>query len=208
MWTIATITDANGVVQLRRSTLPFPGSSRDRDVRLLRLACTGGSDRWRHSNDFFDAIIIGGGGAACVLRCSGRVVRIAAHHQVFLIRSHTGAAEAASPAPLCLGDRTMTGAADHHTSGSTNIGDEDAIQQHALKARPAAASSCTRAAVPPTRAGPYYQRPFGGQSKDDGKGGQAALLAQPPTVPATRLRHLDQGSEMHHVPERELRRRL
>ncbi|MGA4815181.1 FAD-binding protein [Pseudomonas aeruginosa] len=38
-----------------------------------------------------------------------------------------------------------------------------------------------------TETGRIYQRPFGGQSKDFGKGGQAArTCVPPPTVPATR----------------------
>ena len=127
----------------------------------------------------FDAIIIGGGGsglrAALQLAQSG--VATAVISKVFPTRSHTVSAQG--------GITCAIGSADPDddwrwhmydtVKGADYIGDQDAIE-YMCSVGPEAVYELEHMGLPfsRTESGRIYQRPFGGQSKNFGKGGQAA----------------------------------
>ncbi|WP_456269925.1 succinate dehydrogenase flavoprotein subunit [Kushneria sp. AK178] len=127
----------------------------------------------------FDAIIIGGGGsglrAALQLAQSGKQTAVLS--KVFPTRSHTVSAQG--------GITCAIGSADPNddwrwhmydtVKGSDYIGDQDAIE-YMCNEGPKAVFELEHMGLPFSRFdnGRIYQRPFGGQSKDYGQGGQAA----------------------------------
>ncbi len=127
----------------------------------------------------FDAIIVGGGGsgmrAALQLAQSG--YKTAVLSKVFPTRSHTVSAQG--------GITCAIGSADPDddwrwhmydtVKGSDYIGDQDAIE-YMCSVGPEAVFELEHMGLPFSRTenGRIYQRPFGGQSKDFGRGGQAA----------------------------------
>ena len=72
--------------------------------------------------------------------------------------------------------------------GSDYIGDQDAIE-YMCSEGPQTVFELEHMGLPFSRTdnGRIYQRPFGGQSKDFGKGGQAARIVQQPTARAMRF---------------------
>ena len=127
----------------------------------------------------YDALVIGSGGAglraALELKELGCSVIVAT--KVFPTRSHTVAAQG--------GITCAIASADEHddwrwhmydtVKGSDYIGDQEAIEYMCEKG-PESVYEMERMGLPfsRTETGRIYQRPFGGQSKDYGKGGQAA----------------------------------
>ncbi len=127
----------------------------------------------------FDAVIMGGGGsgmrAALQLAQSG--YKTAVISKVFPTRSHTVSAQG--------GITCAIGSADPDddwrwhmydtVKGSDYIGDQDAIE-YMCSEGPQTVFELEHMGLPFSRTanGRIYQRPFGGQSKDYGKGGQAA----------------------------------
>ncbi|OLO04375.1 MULTISPECIES: succinate dehydrogenase flavoprotein subunit [Salinicola] len=127
----------------------------------------------------FDAIIIGGGGsglrAALELAKSGK--KTAVLSKVFPTRSHTVSAQG--------GITCAIGSADPDddwrwhmydtVKGGDYIADQDAAE-YLCSEGPKAVFELEHMGLPFSRFdnGRIYQRPFGGQSKDFGKGGQAA----------------------------------
>ena len=127
----------------------------------------------------FDAIIIGGGGsgmrAALQLAQSG--YRTAVISKVFPTRSHTVSAQGGIT--CAIGSEDPEDDWRWHmfdtVKGSDYIGDQDAIE-YMCSVGPEAVFELEHLGLPfsRTETGRIYQRPFGGQSKDYGKGGQAA----------------------------------
>ena len=127
----------------------------------------------------FDAIIVGGGGAgmraALQLAESGR--RTAVISKVFPTRSHTVSAQGGITCAIASDDPNDDWRWHMYDTvkGSDYIGDQDAIQ-YMCSVGPQAVFELEHMGLPFSRTekGRIYQRPFGGQSKDFGKGGQAA----------------------------------
>ena len=127
----------------------------------------------------FDAIIIGGGGAgmraALQLAESGR--KTAVISKVFPTRSHTVSAQGGITCAIASDDPNDDWRWHMYDTikGSDYIGDQDAIQ-YMCSVGPQAVYELDHMGLPFSRNdnGRIYQRPFGGQSKDFGKGGQAA----------------------------------
>lgn len=127
----------------------------------------------------FDAIIIGGGGAGlrAGLELSQSGKKTAVLSKVFPTRSHTVSAQG--------GITCAIGSADPNddwrwhmydtVKGGDYIADQDAAEYMCTEG-PKAVFELEHMGLPFSRFdnGRIYQRPFGGQSKDFGKGGQAA----------------------------------
>ena len=127
----------------------------------------------------FDAIIVGGGGsgmrAALQLAESGR--KTAVISKVFPTRSHTVSAQGGITCAIASDDPNDDWRWHMYDTikGSDYIGDQDAIQ-YMCSVGPEAVFELEHMGLPFSRTenGRIYQRPFGGQSKEFGKGGQAA----------------------------------
>jgi succinate dehydrogenase / fumarate reductase flavoprotein subunit len=127
----------------------------------------------------FDGVIIGGGGAGmrASLQLAQSGYKTAVITKVFPTRSHTVSAQGgitcaiASDDPL---DQWQWHMYDT-VKGSDYIGDQDAIE-YMCQVGPEAVFELEHMGLPFSRTeeGRIYQRPFGGQSKDYGNGGQAA----------------------------------
>jgi succinate dehydrogenase / fumarate reductase, flavoprotein subunit len=127
----------------------------------------------------FDAIIIGGGGSglrtALQLAESGRNTAVIS--KVFPTRSHTVSAQGGITCAIASDDPEDDWRWHMYDTvkGSDYIGDQDAIE-YMCSVGPQAVYELDHMGLPfsRTESGRIYQRPFGGQSKDFGKGGQAA----------------------------------
>lgn len=127
----------------------------------------------------FDAVIVGGGGsgmqAALQLAQSG--YNIVVITKVFPTRSHTVSAQGGITCAIASDDPNDDWRWHMYDTvkGSDYIGDQDAIE-YMCSEGPEAVFALEHMGLPFSRTenGRIYQRPFGGQSKDYGKGGQAA----------------------------------
>ena len=127
----------------------------------------------------FDAIIIGGGGAGmrAALQLAQGGHKTAVVTKVFPTRSHTVSAQGGITCAIASADPNDDWRWHMYDTvkGSDYIGDQDAIE-YMCQEGPAAVFELDHMGLPfsRTETGRIYQRPFGGQSKDFGKGGQAA----------------------------------
>ena len=127
----------------------------------------------------FDALIIGGGGsgmrASLELAKSG--LKTAVVSKVFPTRSHTVSAQGGITCAIQSADPNDDWRWHMYDTvkGADFIGDQDAIE-YMCSEGPKAVFELEHMGLPFSRFdnGRIYQRPFGGQSKDFGKGGQAA----------------------------------
>ncbi|MCF5673760.1 FAD-binding protein, partial [Pseudomonas syringae] len=127
----------------------------------------------------FDAIIIGGGGAGmrAALQLAQGGHKTAVVTKVFPTRSHTVSAQGGITCAIASADPNDDWRWHMYDTvkGSDYIGDQDAIE-YMCSVGPEAVFELEHMGLPFSRTeqGRIYQRPFGGQSKDFGKGGQAA----------------------------------
>ncbi len=127
----------------------------------------------------FDAVIVGGGGsgmrAALQLAQSG--YKTAVITKVFPTRSHTVSAQGGITCAIASDDPNDKWEWHMYDTikGSDYIGDQEAIE-YMCQTGPEAIFELEHMGLPFSRTeeGRIYQRPFGGQSKDYGAGGQAA----------------------------------
>jgi len=127
----------------------------------------------------FDAVIVGGGGsgmrAALQLAQSG--YNTAVITKVFPTRSHTVSAQGGITCAIASDDPDDQWQWHMYDTikGSDYIGDQEAIE-YMCQTGPEAVFELEHMGLPfsRTKEGRIYQRPFGGQSKDYGAGGQAA----------------------------------
>lgn len=129
----------------------------------------------------YDAIVVGAGGAGlrAAIGLSENGFRTACITKLFPTRSHTVAAQGGINA--ALGNMSEDDWRWHMydtVKGSDWLGDQDAIQYMCREA-PAAVIELEHYGLPFSRTdeGKIYQRAFGGQSLDFGKGGQAYRCA-------------------------------
>jgi succinate dehydrogenase / fumarate reductase flavoprotein subunit len=118
----------------------------------------------------------GGSGLRAVVGCSEAGLRTACITKVFPTRSHTVAAQGGIAAALGnMGPDDWRWHMYDTVKGSDYIGDQDAIE-YMCSVGPQAVYELEHLGMPfsRTESGRIYQRPFGGQSKNFGKGGQAA----------------------------------
>ena len=127
----------------------------------------------------FDGVIVGGGGAGmCAsLRLARSGLKTAVISKVFPTRSHTVSAQGGITCAIASEDPDDDWRWHMYDTvkGSDYIGDQDAIE-YMCSEGPRAVFELEHMGMPfsRTESGRIYQRPFGGQSKDYGKGGQAS----------------------------------
>ncbi|MBV1869531.1 MAG: succinate dehydrogenase flavoprotein subunit [Gammaproteobacteria bacterium] len=127
----------------------------------------------------YDAVIVGGGGAgmraALQLAQSGQ--KTALISKVFPTRSHTVSAQGGITCAIASSDPDDDWRWHMYDTvkGSDYIGDQEAIE-YMCSVGPETVYELEHMGLPFSRTeeGRIYQRPFGGQSKDFGKGGQAS----------------------------------
>ena len=127
----------------------------------------------------FDAVIVGGGGSGMrtALQLAQSGLKTACMSKVFPTRSHTVSAQGGITCAIASDDPNDDWRWHMYDTvkGSDYIGDQDAIE-YMCSVGPQAVFELEHMGLPfsRTETGRIYQRPFGGQSKDFGKGGQAA----------------------------------
>ncbi|MFW2421791.1 MAG: succinate dehydrogenase flavoprotein subunit [Porticoccaceae bacterium] len=127
----------------------------------------------------FDGVIVGGGGAGmrAALQLSQSGYKTAVITKVFPTRSHTVSAQGGITCAIASDDPQDQWQWHMYDTvkGSDYIGDQDAIE-YMCSVGPEAIFELDHMGLPFSRTeeGRIYQRPFGGQSKDYGEGGQAA----------------------------------
>jgi len=127
----------------------------------------------------FDAVIVGGGGAGmrAALQLAQSGFKTAVISKVFPTRSHTVSAQGGITCAIASADPNDDWRWHMYDTvkGSDYIGDQDAIE-YMCNEGPQTVFELEHMGLPFSRTenGRIYQRPFGGQSKDFGKGGQAA----------------------------------
>jgi succinate dehydrogenase / fumarate reductase flavoprotein subunit len=127
----------------------------------------------------FDGIVIGGGGAGmrAALQMAESGFKTAVITKVFPTRSHTVSAQGGITCAIASSDANDDWRWHMYDTvkGSDYIGDQDAIE-YMCSVGPEAVFELEHMGLPFSRTnnGRIYQRPFGGQSKDFGRGGQAA----------------------------------
>ncbi|GMG87336.1 succinate dehydrogenase flavoprotein subunit [Biformimicrobium ophioploci] len=127
----------------------------------------------------FDGIVVGGGGAGmrAALQMAQSGFKTAVITKVFPTRSHTVSAQGGITCAIASDDPNDDWRWHMYDTvkGSDYIGDQDAIE-YMCSVGPEAVFELEHMGLPFSRTenGRIYQRPFGGQSKDFGKGGQAA----------------------------------
>ena len=127
----------------------------------------------------FDGVIVGGGGAGlrAGLQLGRSGLKTAVLSKVFPTRSHTVSAQGGITCAIASEDPDDDWRWHMYDTvkGSDYIGDQDAIE-YMCSVGPEAVYELEHMGLPFTRteSGRIYQRPFGGQSKNFGKGGQAS----------------------------------
>lgn len=127
----------------------------------------------------FDGVIVGGGGAGmrAALQLAQSGYKTAVITKVFPTRSHTVSAQGGITCAIASDDPQDQWQWHMYDTvkGSDYIGDQDAIE-YMCSVGPEAVFELEHMGLPFSRTeeGRIYQRPFGGQSKDFGNGGQAA----------------------------------
>jgi len=127
----------------------------------------------------FDAIVVGGGGAGmrASLQMAQSGFKTALVSKVFPTRSHTVSAQGGITCAIASADPNDDWRWHMYDTvkGSDYIGDQEAIE-YMCQVGPEAVFELDHMGLPFSRTeqGRIYQRPFGGQSKNFGEGGQAA----------------------------------
>jgi succinate dehydrogenase / fumarate reductase, flavoprotein subunit len=127
----------------------------------------------------FDGVIVGGGGAGmrAALQLAQSGYKTAVITKVFPTRSHTVSAQGGITCAIASDDPNDDWRWHMYDTvkGSDYIGDQDAIE-YMCSVGPEAIFELEHMGLPFSRTeeGRIYQRPFGGQSKNFGEGGQAA----------------------------------
>jgi succinate dehydrogenase (ubiquinone) flavoprotein subunit len=147
-------------------------------IKILKRNFSYASNIVEHN---FDALVIGAGGAGlrATMGLSEKGYNVACVSKLFPTRSHTVAAQGGINA--ALGNITEDNWKWHFydtVKGSDWLGDQDAIN-YMCKEAPNVVLELEKYGLPfsRTKEGKIYQRAFGGQSLDYGKGGQAYRTA-------------------------------
>jgi len=169
---------------------------------LLSRAFSSQSPAYPIVDHTYDAIVVGAGGAGlrAVIGLCEAGFKTACITKLFPTRSHTVAAQGGINA--ALGNRTEDDWRWHMydtVKGSDWLGDQDAIHYMCREA-PQAVIELEKYGVPFSRdeQGKIYQRAFGGQSLNFGKGGQAYRCAAAADRTGHALLHTLYGQSLKH----------
>ena len=150
----------------------------------------------------YDVVILGAGGSGlrCAYECASNGLRTAVVSKLFPTRSHTVAAQGGINA--ALGNITEDDWKWHAydtIKGSDWLGDQDAIQ-YMCKQAPESVIELENLGMPFSRTddGKIYQRAFGGQSLNFGKGGQAYRCAAVADRTGHSMLHTLYGNSLQH----------
>ena len=158
--------------------MPNPATSSASSRRRLSSQSAGQYTMTEHE---YDCVVVGAGGAGlrATMGCAGAGLRTACISKLFPTRSHTVAAQGGINAALGnMHEDDWRWHAYDTVKGSDWLGDQDSIQYMCQNA-PIAVRELESYGMPFSRTeeGQIYQRAFGGQSTDFGKGGQAYRCA-------------------------------
>eukprot|EP01098_Paradermamoeba_levis_P013117 TRINITY_DN58_c0_g1_i1.p1 TRINITY_DN58_c0_g1~~TRINITY_DN58_c0_g1_i1.p1 ORF type:complete len:655 (+),score=202.37 TRINITY_DN58_c0_g1_i1:80-2044(+) len=150
----------------------------------------------------YDAVVVGAGGAGlrAALGLTEKGFKTACITKVFPTRSHTVAAQGGINAALGNMDKDdWRWHAFDTVKGSDWLGDQDAIHYMCREA-PATVIELEHYGLPfsRTKDGKIYQRPFGGQSREFGKGGQATRCCAVADRTGHALLHTLYGESVKH----------
>ena len=154
----------------------------------------------------FDGIVIGGGGAGmrAALQMAQSGYKTAVITKVFPTRSHTVSAQGGITCSIASDDPNDDWRWHMYDTvkGSDYIGDQDAIE-YMCSVGPETIFELEHMGLPFSRTenGRIYQRPFGGQSKDFGRGGQAARTCAAADRTGHALLHTLHQNNMKHNTE-------
>lgn len=184
----------------RRS--PLNDSLRSHISRFFATDSTGGRSSYTVVDHTYDAVVVGAGGAGlrAAIGLSEHGFNTACITKLFPTRSHTVAAQGGINA--ALGNMSEDDWRWHMydtVKGSDWLGDQDAIQYMCREA-PKAVIELENYGLPFSRTedGRIYQRAFGGQSLNFGKGGQAYRCACAADRTGHALLHTLYGQAMKH----------
>ncbi|KAG5241243.1 hypothetical protein OIU78_028912 [Salix suchowensis] len=170
--------------------------------RFFSTGSTGGRSSYTVVDHTYDAVVVGAGGAGlrAAIGLSEHGFNTACITKLFPTRSHTVAAQGGINA--ALGNMSEDDWRWHMydtVKGSDWLGDQDAIQYMCREA-PKAVIELENYGLPFSRTedGKIYQRAFGGQSLDFGKGGQAYRCACAADRTGHALLHTLYGQAMKH----------
>lgn len=166
---------------LRKSVSKNASIAQRRGMAISSAQANELSQKYTIVDHDFDAVVVGAGGAGlrAAMGCAEAGFKTACITKLFPTRSHTVAAQGGINA--ALGNMTEDDWRWHMydtVKGSDWLGDQDAIQYMCREA-PRAVLELESYGLPFSRTeeGKIYQRAFGGQSLDFGKGGQAYRCA-------------------------------
>ncbi|TQD90780.1 hypothetical protein C1H46_023620 [Malus baccata] len=189
-----------GVSSFKRSA--STDSLRSHFSRLFSSESATGRSPYTVVDHTYDAVVVGAGGAGlrAAIGLSEHGFNTACITKLFPTRSHTVAAQGGINA--ALGNMTEDDWRWHMydtVKGSDWLGDQDAIQYMCREA-PKAVIELENYGLPFSRTedGRIYQRAFGGQSLDFGKGGQAYRCACAADRTGHALLHTLYGQAMKH----------
>ncbi|WIA40525.1 hypothetical protein OEZ86_013873 [Tetradesmus obliquus] len=171
-------------------------------LRLARSYASSGKGDYAIIDHQYDAVVVGAGGAGlrAAVGLSELGFKTACITKLFPTRSHTVAAQGGINA--ALGNMTEDDWRWHAydtIKGSDWLGDQDAIQMMCREA-PQAVIELENYGLPFSRTedGKIYQRAFGGQSLDFGRGGQAYRCACAADRTGHAMLHTLYGAAMKH----------
>merc|ERR1719478_2096070 len=175
---------------------------------VLRAPLTRGRRGLASSSDYkitdhvYDAVVVGAGGAGlrAAFGLANHGFKTACITKLFPTRSHTVAAQGGINA--ALGNMTVDDWRWHAydtVKGADWLGDQDAIH-YMTRGAPAAVLELESYGLPFSRTedGKIYQRAFGGQSLDYGKGGQAYRCAAAADRTGHAMLHTLYGAALKH----------
>ncbi len=191
-----------GCVAARNALTTSASGSGSGSARSIATAASSSTSSYEIIDHEYDALVVGAGGAGlrAAIGLGEHGFKTACVTKLFPTRSHTVAAQGGINA--ALGNMTEDDWRWHAydtVKGADWLGDQDAIQYMCREA-PKAVIELEKYGMPFSRTdeGKIYQRAFGGQSLDYGKGGQAYRCAAAADRTGHAMLHTLYGAALKH----------